>query len=1029
MKRSLLLLVLLILAVSGILLWRSREQAPAQRDEAALPSAPAPAAPEATPAAGEISAPVSVELAREVPLERRAIDPTQPGIVRGAAMPVAAAGLRVIGRVQDESGAPVEGVKVRAGEGPFEFQIAFEQATGEEERDRKGRATTDSDGRFTLELRRPGDVTLRLRAARHAPLDVARSIPAGELYDAGTFTLSAGPVVTGRVVDSRGAGVGGARISRTLGGDPNDGILWVVDGSSGEALGETRADGSFELDILPAGELELAVESDEHPTLRSKLEGSLRADERRDGVVLRLEPGGQISGVALGVPEGTIDVLRVHAIERRGEREGESMGAARASRSARLEKDGTFTVRGVRPDAAYDVSLRLNELRLNELRLNELRLNEGKGMLSLAPRMSREVEARAGDRGLQLEYQPDSALVFTVVDARTKAPLESFRVEGSLDKEHARWPYFETGDESKAHPGGRGKLGNLRRRGDSDTANLWITATGYREWSRLDIPLGPGAETDLGTIELEPAPLLMVTVLDAGSGAPVAGARVSLRRVREERGVDGVFIARTVSFGASSDGPEPLEFGDQSSATARTDESGVARLNSFEGARCTLAVEHAEHAPHRSEPFTCAVGQPEAREVRLSVGGSVRVTLKDVQGRPVAGAKIERRMARVPGAPPAPLSGPDRPEVTDASGVVVFRHLAPGLHRFRPDSSSMSFGGGDVQFVIAGIMGGEQEPGWVEAAVAENAETALELLAPLRVALRGVVTEGGAPLAGALVTLERKADAGEESGRMMIFGMGGGPSGRTDGRGRYEVQNVKSGDYTARVTHKSRAMPAEVDVTIGSDDRELDIALDVAVIEGRVTGPDGKPVARAKVTVERPSRIRRTGAVSMVVAFAGGERDESTMMLGGDEPSARTDEDGRYSLRGVKPGVKLVVKAKAKDFRSAKSEELELGPNEARSRVDLQLLPSGSIEVSVFRGGEPQAEGIVFAWLVGRKPGSDPSQAVLQEGRARLEDLEGGRWIVTVRTFGRMISEREDGESKQEVVVEAGKTASLRFDL
>jgi len=52
-----------------------------------------------------------------------------------------------------------------------------------------------------------------------------------------------------------------------------------------------------------------------------------------------------------------------------------------------------------------------------------------------------------------------------------------------------------------------------------------------------------------------------------------------------------------------------------------------------------------------------------------------------------------------------------------------------------------------------------------------------------------------------------------------------------------------------------------------------------------------------------------------------------------------------------------------------------------------------------------------------------------QEGRARLEDLEPGRWSVTVRTFGRMISEREDGESTQEVVVEAGKTASLRFDL
>jgi len=1020
-KRSLILVLLLVLAVSGILLWRSREGAVEPREDSALPTAQDTGAVAAEPMVVELSAPLSVEPVREPLLERRAIEMTAPGVVRGAVQPERASGIALTGRVVDESGAPLEGVRVRSGDGPFDglrLSLGFD---GESERESmgragRGRATTDADGRFSLQVSRAGDVSLRFRASRHAPLDVERAIPAGEAFDAGTFTLIPGPVVTGRVVDSRGAGVAGAKLARVRGEEAGGMFVFVVDGGGrGEPLGETRSDGSFELDILPAGELELSVESDDAPTLRHKLEGALRPDERRDGIVLRLESGSQISGVALGVPEGTIDVLRVLASPRRAAGEFENPAGGPEPRSARLERDGSFTLRGVRPELAYDVSLRLNE---------------GESPLGYAPRMSRRVEARAGDRGLRLEYQPDSALVFTVVDGRTKAPVEQFRVEGSLGKEHQRWPYFETGDESKAHPGGRGKLGNLRRRGDNDTANLWITATGYREWSRLDIPLGAGAETELGTIELDPAPLCTVTVLDAATGAPVSGARVTLRAAPAEgRGMEGAMVfSRTVSIGDSGD--ESFDFGNERSVTARTDDAGVAQLTSFEGVRCLLSVQHAEHASYRGEPFVCAVGTPEAREVRLSSGGSVRVALVDQRGAPVAGAKIERRAVRGRGVPETSFPGSGRDsEVTDSKGEALFRHLSAGVHRFRPDAGGMFGAMGDVQIAFVGAEGGAEESDWVEATVTEGGEAAVKLLAPLQLALTGTITEGGAPLAGAQVTLVRKVDPGSAEGRMMMFGMGEGPSARTDGRGRYEVKNVKPGTFTVRITHKSRAMPAEAETTLRDSDERLDLELDIALVEGRVTGPDGKPVARAKVSVERAGGGMRSGAVRMVMAFAGGEGEESTMLLGGDEPTARTDDDGRYTLRGVQPGVKLIVKAESKGYRSAKSAELELGPNEVRSGVDLQLLQSGAIEVSAFEGGTALAQGLVTARRVGESEGADSSRGMIEGGRARLADLEPGRWKVEVRSFGAGFDRREQPASEQEVEVEAGKTATLRFDL
>ncbi|MBM3991595.1 MAG: carboxypeptidase regulatory-like domain-containing protein [Planctomycetes bacterium] len=1022
MKRSVLLVLLLALVVSGILLWRSREGAVEPREESALPTARDAGALAAEPGAAELSAPVSSEPVSEAPRERRVIEVSAPALVRGAQQPELVRGVELTGRVVDEAGAPLALVRVRGDDGPFDglrSWLGFEGEPADERegagREARSRATTDEDGRFSLRVSRAGDVGLRFRASAYAPLDVERAVPSGEAFDAGTFTLIAGPVLSGRVVDSRGVGVAGAKLARVRAAESGAVLVFAVEGGGpGEPLGQTRADGSFELDILPAGELELSVESPDAPTLHYKVEGALRPHERRDGLVLRLESGSQISGVALGVPEGTIDVLRVFASPRRAAGELERPESRAEPRSARLAQDGSFALRGVRPELSYDISLRLYE---------------GENPLGFAPRMSRRVEARAGDRGIRLEYQGDSALVFTVVDARTKAPVEQFRVEGSLGKEHQRWPYFETGDESQPHPGGRGKLGNLRRRGDHDTANLWITATGYREWSRLDIPLDAGAETELGTLELDPAPLCTVTVLDAATLAPVSGARVTLRATPQAPDREGgVFISRTVSLGASHD--EGFEFGDERSVTARTDEAGVARLTSFEGVRCSLAVQHEEHASYRGEPFVCAVGAPQALEVRLTVGGSVRVTLLDQRGAPVAGAKIERRAARGRGVAELSFPGAERDsEVTDAKGEALFRHLAVGVHRFRLESDGMFGVMGDVRIAFAGLEGGAEELDWVEATVDEGGEAAVKLHAPLQLALTGTITEGGVALAGAQVTLVRKSDPSAPEGRLMMFGMSDGPSARTDGRGRYEVKNVKPGTYTARVTHPSRAMPAEAETTLRDGDERLDLELDIAIIEGRVTGPDGKPMARAKVSVERPGGGARSGAVRMVMAFSGGESEESTMLIGGDEPTARTDDDGRYVLRGVRPGVKLIVKAESKGYRSAKSAELELGPNEVESHVDLQLLQSGSIEVRVFEGGTALAQGFVSATRVGESAGPDSPRGMIEDGRARLDDLAPGRWKVEVRSFAAGFDRREQPTSEQEVVVEAGATATARFDL
>jgi protocatechuate 3,4-dioxygenase beta subunit len=1022
-----LLILLLVLVLGGVVgLWIVRDgQESAVADSSAAPEASrevAVVAPSDAP-----RAPSSVEATTRVAPERVVVE-TAPAVAPRGAPRGDATGTLVRGVAVDESGAPLANVAVSVSPGDMGFAVdLFGGDEGDEERggrSLRAKATTSSDGRFELRVRKSGDTRFSLRLAGHAPLDETRPIPTGDTFEAGTFTLIPGPIVTGRVVDSRGAGVAKAKLGQVRNELPG-GLVFLGGSDGARPLGETRDDGSFVLDILPAGELELRVDSEAHPVLKQRLEGSLKSGERRDGVVLRLDEGASISGVAVGVPEGTLEVLRVLATPSRSSKggmmvvgvDGEDMfaGASGEWRGAKLASDGSFLVDGLRPQKAYDLSLRLRE---------------GDAPLNFSPRMSPKVAARAGDRGVSLDYQPDSSLRFTVVDARTKAPVERYRVYGGLGKDAMRMPYIESGERETEHPAGIGKLGNLRRRGDSDTVNLWISAVGYREWSRRELPLGPTSETEFGVIELEPAPILAVTVLDA-SGAPLAGARVTLRRTREgERDENGLVVRSfRMEIGAAGDESGDLDLEEERSVTARTDEKGLAQLTQFEGARCELSVSHPEHAPYRSESFVSASGTSVEREVRMSKGGSVRVSLLDAAGQPLAGGKIEHRAGRGAAEFAAFSGGGSEREVTDTAGVALFRFLTPGTHRFRPESGGDgAFASGGVQFVIAGMDDEAAESQWVEVEVIDGNEVPLTLRAPLQLALRGTISEGREALSGASVSLVPKRE-GEAGARRMFFG-DAGPRARTDGRGRYEIKNVKPGTYTVKVSHKSRTMPAESEVTLGDRDATLDLVLDIAILEGKVTGPDGRPLAGAKVRVERAGGGSSVGVVRMVMMSAGGDDESSSVVMGGDETSAVTDVEGRYVLRGVQPNVALIVRAESKGYREAKSEELVVGPNEVRSRVDLQLAQAGQVEVTVRSGGEPLEQGLVTAYREGGRPDGDAKREVIQGGRALLRDLEPGRWVVSARPFEPRGGGRgSESERSETVVVEAGKTASVALDL
>jgi len=105
-------------------------------------------------------------------------------------------GIRIAGRVVDETGKPVAGAEIgwiRVA-GRYSLQLDVQKATA------------DADGHFALPQTRPGQVVLQLKAPGHAP--VLKVVTAKEGLEALSITLGRPYVMTGRVVDSRGGPIG-----------------------------------------------------------------------------------------------------------------------------------------------------------------------------------------------------------------------------------------------------------------------------------------------------------------------------------------------------------------------------------------------------------------------------------------------------------------------------------------------------------------------------------------------------------------------------------------------------------------------------------------------------------------------------------------------------------------------------------------------------------------------------------------------------------------------------------------------------
>ena len=871
---------------------------------------------------------------------------------------------------------------------------------------------TDENGNFRIRAE-GASKKLRIRALSRGHLIIEKTAarPVDRDIDVGVLRLSAAAIITGRVVDVSGSAVAGAFVTCSVDSERNRMGMdfdWpgreLFEQARSKDIQETDASGRFAFYHASAGKITIRATHTEHPN--AKRQGlSVAAGNTLADVLITMPRSGTIRGTVIDLPVDATGLLVMASKKPKPTSDSASgllnmigagadamdeMGFSFAEAQCQINDDGSFALRGLDADSKYRVWVG----------------QQGRGFAG-SNRSSKRVEAPTDSNGVTLRYEAGINVKFVVVDSKSGAPIENLWINDSLRGGGGAFggidmQAFAPGNNTKkTYPDGQVTVANLRPK-KQQTLQLTIKAIGYDSLERKNIELPAEGSLDIGIIKLDPKPTLQVTVLSAYGNQPIEGARVRLTRERRSERGDFSFM----QMGQSSSSPR----------SSTTDDDGKCTLNALVDQPAQLKVTRKGYAPAMI-PVLQKGDASDEQIVRMITGGKVVVTVLDEDKQPLNNIRVEHR---------TPEGNTDN-QRTDKTGTAQFTNLTPDLHEFRLSTKddSMPFG-----YSIAFESDNQSDKeSWQAIEVLDEETAQIALTQNPTASITGFVRENGIALEGATVTFQ-KGQGDTRNDLMMLEGsglgemmgrMGGSRSSRskTAEDGSYSLSNLPVGEHTLRVTHKNRAMPTKVMVTVNDgENRFLDIDLITTTLRGIVQDSDGNPVSGAKVSVsiKKPNSDAAAASRQISVAING-----VMSSLGQGAGKLKTNAIGEFELRGVAADVELEVNATAPKL-SPSTVTTTVGLGQTKGPITLTLTPAGRIEVKLAKS---QMFAAIQAKLVGESAGTtDPIIKMIQGKKGFLDGLRPGTWEVTLMGMG---MNNENTAPKKIVNVVAGETTTVEL--
>jgi protocatechuate 3,4-dioxygenase beta subunit len=584
--------------------------------------------------------------------------------------------------------------------------------------------------------------------------------------------------------------------------------------------GKTGADGAFHLDAVTAGHLKLRIERS--GMLDDGFDVELGEGESRTDLALVLSGGSAISG-RLSWPDGSpVADAKVSVDFDPASMNG--MAAFNAMRGGsgegKTDAQGAFEVRGL-----------------------------GKGPFLVRASIERDGETWRARKspvppattGLELQLLAPVAIEGRVVDD-AGAPVKAFKVHAATQTSgFLRGIGADTVDKEIEDEQGHFRLSGL-------AAGSWTLTASSKDYGRgddLNVEL-PSA----GAVELRlPRAAIVRGTVVSPEGQPVAGATIE-----PEVGLEGL-IERQSGNG----GPRAV-----------SDEEGRFELGGLTPGSVTIAARHegfAKSLPTALEIEPSAV--TEGVQLSLRRGGRITGEVYGKDGKPLGGATLLAQQ-------PADV-GNQRFGTSDDAGLFAFDSVTPGSWQVMtmPGGGGTPSGDGDnfADFFA------EMKLQVVEVVEGEEVHVVLGAPPANPVHVTGRVRVDGRAEPGVLVSFILDGSKGMADFKFASAGPDGGFAFDLNQPGNYlvQVQRLTGGAGQQQNVQLNAVVP---------DEREFHIDLDLPVgaISGRVRGPDGQPMAGARVTLSVDGPI------------------SNRTFMGGNYAEIATDEDGRYELTWLRAG-------------------------------------------------------------------------------------------------------------------------------
>ncbi len=860
---------------------------------------------------------------------------------------------------------------------------------------------TDSEGRYRIEgLPVHGSYLVKASSASFVPSS-SRGISVGPREDVGgvDLTLRRGSAIRGRVADSKGVAIAGAKIQAQE--EMEEELLMVY--TAADAMGkETRtdSDGSYALSPLKAGVYKVTARARDHSSSRRE---SIEVAEGRtvEGMDFILDDGELLAGRV--VDADSEDSNGIAAVE------VNVQGATQAR--TRTDNEGRFRIAGLR---AGSVTLQVHKSGFKEAQL-ELALpgSEATVKLHRLARIAGRLQAKGRDSfpGFQVIALP----------------------QGGDQPE----------PQSFAEPSQNDPTGRFEIEVGPGTYVLQATVPGFAPNRSKPVTVKAGELNEEVVIELAAGGTVKGAVVARGTGTPIAGAHVKSRGdevqpwhgfapAEAKTGADGSFTLEGV--------PEKFTL---IASHEKYAQAVVADLSVLPGGSASVKVEMGVGGGIRgtvTRGGAPADGALVQAVKQGGIGSMGKQTRTDLAGR--------FEMAELPaGEYLLIFSGRDglssRRVVVVADGEVAAADITvgAGLRLFgRVTSGGAPIAGGSIS---AGQpeKGGARE--W-QSPIDASGEYSLEILGPgaymitIQAGGRGglsgarvdVTVPEGVPEYRKDIDLPRGGLSGvvtdaetAEPIRSRVTAYAGGPGpapfvsslanmrgwAETDAAGRFDISNLAPGRYSLRasaVGHADGGLDG-LEVGVEGDVPEVEIALESGIAFGaRVVDERGQPVPNAAVFL----------------------RDQRGHIVRAGEP-ARSREDGLLELSGFRPGTyRMTVVHRA----YAPSRATVRAAPGAEPVVTLRL--GGAVNVAVeTRQGVP-VEGAAIELL--EEGGESILEAALflsfLSGGGQLRTKADGAFVLEQVPVGmhRIAATTDAGRSREErIQVKAGETTEVRLML